>query len=917
MSGFGLVKGKRPLPTESHEVNFKRKKQKVIISYDYGAWKTDDILLQALARQQRTPPMTAKIGQGAAWPGKEKALALIRAHDANYAKAGEAAAQLALSGSSSPLVVGGASGGTVPILNSKEDANLIFQPIRNDRESDEESCCSGASHQRAQKDRVAVVRPKPEEATRSSTQQDVHNVDDEEDNETDSETDQDKQPTYSEFKSASGKVCRVTTRALQRHIQKYSWILVGTDGLKCKLCQWSKADQNFVGRGFVQMKKLKAALEEHASSSLHRNSVERAPSLILEHLNRGRHYDLRQLKKIVDSIFFELSHNRPLSHLRPSMIHYAHCLQDSEFTEWLKQDVTYLSAQALLQLLHCIGDVLKEDLRKELSDSAYWAVCADGSDDITREHKVAVTVRMVTEDGEVTERFWSMTNLYDRTGRGHADAVLKELEIDGANKDLRSSFVGCSLDGTSSMSSGNLGAQQRLRANINCASLFGWCCAHLLSLASADSTSSSPAMKQFFQVLRQLWVFFSASQRRLCEIDRAFEDLADRCEGPLRTLVEPSETRWLAFTACTDAVRIMYPAIVKALSVLASEQSTATFLYNHLKSVQFAASLCLASDVLSDLNALSLTFQTRDFNILDCVQAISLTISSIRSRSSLPHRSLHYSTFLRVYETATGDTNVAKATFDAFHEKVGKPYLEFVIAELERRFASRKFVNSFSIFDVRNHPVNEAQRRSYGDVDVCTLCDHYGGETSLSYGEKPVLQEKVVPRRKNHEHHSRYVEVVYDDAAVPTKVTKRNGPFLALSRDDVLREWTGLRQAAADEPKLRKEGDCRTLFSLVNNTTGKLRYPVLRKLMLISFCLPLVSVECERVFSRLKLLKTSLRNCLSDRSLCAILLISTCNQETLSTDQCTRVIRKFTEMATRRADFCDLQAFKDALEANG
>eukprot|EP01061_Rhynchopus_euleeides_P012314 TRINITY_DN21963_c0_g1_i1.p2 TRINITY_DN21963_c0_g1~~TRINITY_DN21963_c0_g1_i1.p2 ORF type:complete len:121 (-),score=19.99 TRINITY_DN21963_c0_g1_i1:27-389(-) len=115
---------------------------------------------------------------------------------------------------------------------------------------------------------------------------------------------------------------------------------------------------------------------------------------------------------------------------------------------------------------------------------------------------------------------------------------------------------------------------------------------------------------------------------------------------------------------------------------------------------------------------------------------------------------------------------------------------------------------------------------------------------------------------------------------------------------------------------LRKEGDSRTLFNLVKNPAGRARYPTLRKLMLIGLCLPLVSVECERVFSRLKLLKTALRNCLSDKSLGAILHMCTCNQADLTVDQVTRVITKFKDMQNRKADLSDIVAFKESLEAD-
>ena len=139
-SVFEQCKRKRQAE-KTYDVTFKRKKQKVTISSDYAPWKTDDILLRALTRQQQTPPFTKTIGQGSAWPGKAKAVSLIKEYDKAYKSAEKAGAALTLTGSRSALVTGGS---TVPDM-SRHRADLVFEPLRLAHESDDESCSSDAT----------------------------------------------------------------------------------------------------------------------------------------------------------------------------------------------------------------------------------------------------------------------------------------------------------------------------------------------------------------------------------------------------------------------------------------------------------------------------------------------------------------------------------------------------------------------------------------------------------------------------------------------------------------------------------------------------------------------------------------------------------------------------------------------------
>ena len=381
---------------------------------------------------------------------------------------------------------------------------------------------------------------------------------------------------------------QILKATLARHVVTYPWIFVAEDGLRCKLCQWNSGKNLFVQKGFTQVKKIVDALSSHADGPIHSSSLSRDANTLQILLEKRSEYNLEQMHKICSSLFFEVKQGR----LKEVLAHYAKAMRDGDFVEWMQQDVHYLSAGTILELLFCIGDVLKEDVCKLVEDADWWGTCADGTDDVTRTHKIITTVKLL-KNGVVSERFHNLQTLYDKTGVGHAKAFFEGLGLNGEEKltALRKTFVGIALDGTSSMSSDRRGAQQCFRTKLQCASVYCWCAGHLLQLASTDACGENPKLKDFFAVLRKLWVFFSGSQARTAALDAAFEKMAELCDGILKKILEPSTTRWLSHSQCVKVVQGMLPAIVATLQQFQDSNLDAEVLLRKVKCIIFCVSV--------------------------------------------------------------------------------------------------------------------------------------------------------------------------------------------------------------------------------------------------------------------------------------------------------------------------------------
>ena len=109
--------------------------------------------------------------------------------------------------------------------------------------------------------------------------------------------------------------------------------------------------------------------------------------------------------------------------------------------------------------------------------------------------------------------------------------------------------------------------------------------------------------------------------------------------------------------------------------------------------------------------------------------------------------------------------------------------------------------------------------------------------------------------------------------------------------------WTRRWQSHEDHRSLPDR------LSQVYNECSRIQFPNIKSLLQIALTLPVTSCECERSFSQLKLLKTTLRSTMSERRLSGLALMKIHRDycEKLSnTQRISELVKKFSEMHPRR-----------------
>ena len=184
------------------------------------------------------------------------------------------------------------------------------------------------------------------------------------------------------------------------------------------------------------------------------------------------------------------------------------------------------------------------------------------------------------------------------------------------------------------------------------------------------------------------------------------------------------------------------------------------------------------------------------------------------------------------------------STIREYRQKVAIPYLDQLSMNINNRFLDKavKLLVATSIFNLSLLP-QEQSLNSYGLQEITDLADFYGSEASVEFQG-----------------------AIY-----------KSSPLL--DREELLSEWKFFRRAFYKEKELisskNANPDMQEVFQSMQKTeVYKGIFPQTFKLSNIILAFPVGTATVERSFSDMKMIKTRLRNRLSDLNLCSLMRIA-------------------------------------------
>ncbi|XP_008178490.1 zinc finger MYM-type protein 1-like [Acyrthosiphon pisum] len=186
-----------------------------------------------------------------------------------------------------------------------------------------------------------------------------------------------------------------------------------------------------------------------------------------------------------------------------------------------------------------IGNLLREKIVNELKEAQSFSILVDSTQDVAVLDQLAICVRYVLKNN-VYEKLLKLVVAYDSSGIGLYNLIAKEFsEIDlDMNK-----IVGCSFDGASNMKGVYNGLQSHLKKNANPSCIYTHCLGHVLNLVMVDSSECCKNAEFLFGLVQQSATFLLDSHKRM----KVWSDLTKqthKSHDKLRKLNLIGATRW-------------------------------------------------------------------------------------------------------------------------------------------------------------------------------------------------------------------------------------------------------------------------------------------------------------------------------------------------------------------------------------
>ena len=278
--------------------------------------------------------------------------------------------------------------------------------------------------------------------------------------------------------------------------------------------------------------------------------------------------------------------------------------------------------------IELLADEIRKEVTKRVRDTKLFSVLADTTPDTSHQDRLSCAVRFVGCNGEAEERLLEVKELKDKTGLGHAKAILATIDTAGLNSDY---IAFQSYDFAATMSGKRKGAQAMLSNELKRHVPYIPCQGHRANTVIEHASSACPLIVSLFKQLGAVYVFFTSSTKRNSIISEKTKAVENALQ--LRNL---SRTRWTARAESIQTVWVSFEIIIESLQDV-KETSTepriaadADALMRKILRFDFIAFLMFMKNIMWKTKILTEHLQEAKLNIIDALTAIKGSINSLQ-----------------------------------------------------------------------------------------------------------------------------------------------------------------------------------------------------------------------------------------------------------------------------------------------
>lgn len=499
------------------------------------------------------------------------------------------------------------------------------------------------------------------------------------------------------------------------------------------------------------------------------------------------------------------------------------------------------------QLLQIMEAVTRDSLRRVISSSSCVSIMFDEARN-KAEDTYALYVRHLDAEGVPKESLWRVTNEKkseradcDLPPAGHiARMVLKGYDDVGPN--FWQKCRGICTDGCSTMAGAKGGAQYFIRG-WKCSHAFWlWCQAHGLNIQALSAAREHPAMNDSCQMVgdtyRLLYRGQSLRARRVFDEEMAKALSAIDSFGYWRHLAIPEvgDTRWVSHEGSALVIIRVLPGLVKTFALLRPDlDDKGRELADAFASPEKLYGVFLLATVCPLLKSFSKVLQSPKFCM---AEAPSMRDYYVRKLGVL-HRDggRGFPVYQACWEVISqaGIEGATLTSFEAWHERVAKPYVETLVAKLNCNLAAADVVKHMASYDPRSAAFQETTKRaSDGILDIRPVA-----EALAKVAEWYMQAMEGIPEKCPDRDTPRVFSPVWGETHKTALLSECHDAVLHIHR-------AGLK-------------DLEDVLAEFRSEHLTVKFPATSKYLAVISILPLSSASCERLFSKMRLISNRLR----------------------------------------------------------
>lgn len=475
---------------------------------------------------------------------------------------------------------------------------------------------------------------------------------------------------------------------------------------------------------------------------------------------------------------------------------------------------TYLNEKAAMDFIHAISDHQLNELTHAM-DGRFFSFMMDGSTDISGTEQETLYVRFANS-GQLHMNFLHIGSPRSTTSEDLHQHVCQVFEETGIKANVsKGKLVGMGSDGAANMMGRKKGLAKLMKDD-NPEMISIHCLCHRLELAFRDAFKSAKLYEKLLTLMIGLHYFYKRSPKQKKGLLEAIKVVG------IKGLLPPkvTGTRWLGHISNgIDSLCRTYTAYDVHLSTASHGNAKAEGLAKLLLNRELMAFVLLLQDMLKPLRRLSLQLQKVDASLADAAMWMESTVDALAECKNRCSEALQ-----DVMDDGTYKGVTLKGRSPTMRYK--EDLIDRLVDAIKDRFENhldQAVINATRILNFKAWPQPDSDNIEEFGVDcVKAAVDHYS--TTLEQADvdlDAVLSDWSMLKRLLYKRHGSAIHSV---------------------------QWPAVHQ---------EFGDLKDILILTD--------------LLLS--LPPTTVTCETSFSQMKLIKTSRRARLSERSLNALMRV--------------------------------------------